>query len=552
MKRRDFLYKFPLVASTPFFIGGIPMSAWSAPFESLDTQNSDKVLIIIQLHGGNDGLNMFIPINQYSQYYNLRPNIAIPDFGSRKYIKLDSTLADNKQIGLHPDMVALKELYDRGNVLLVQGVSYQNNNGSHFRGRDIWFMGGGYNDYAGSGWMGRLLDNIYPGYPDGPPQAYPNATMPDPLGLEIGEGVSLAFQRDNGIPAGLAVESPQAFYDLINSVGGKVPKVDKIKPSYHKDELLYIMGMEDQSKDYARRLKEVFEAGGTTSTIYPSTYPLNAPAGSLSNRLAGQLQLVARLLRGGIKTRFFLVRIGGFDTHASQVETYNTTLGSHAALAYHISTALKAFMDDLKLSSIDNKVMAMTVSEFGRRVRSNSGYGTDHGTAGTSIVVGANVNPGVLGNNPDLANIPNDNLPMNYDYRQLLATLIEDWMGGNSTVLQASGFAPYTPQKLDLIRTGNSITNIDEFLNTRFRLDNCFPNPANEQTVFSFFINSDEHVKLGIFDLNGKLVQEVINELLTAGKHQIQADISRLKVGTYVYKWEAGDFSDTKKLIIYR
>jgi uncharacterized protein (DUF1501 family) len=158
--RRNFLKKLPLAMSLPFTIGGIPIKVMADNTLSRLAKAStleDRVLVILQLHGGNDGLNTLIPVDAYDLYYSKRPNIAIPKNGTRKFIPLDSTLPSDMQVGLHPDMQALKAMYDTGKVSFVQGVSYKNNNGSHFRGRDIWFMGGSSEDYYSSGWLGRYL-----------------------------------------------------------------------------------------------------------------------------------------------------------------------------------------------------------------------------------------------------------------------------------------------------------------------------------------------------------------------------------------------------------
>ena len=164
-------------------LGGVPvfaspannlLGAWAA------SSDNDRVLVIVQLHGGNDGLNTVIPLNNYGMYYNMRPNIAIPQNGARKLIKLDDTLEDVRKVGLHTDMTGAKTMYDQGKMAVVQNVAYANLNGSHFRSRDVWFMGGNYDEYLSSGWMGRYLEYYYPNYPD----AYPNAQMPDPLALE--------------------------------------------------------------------------------------------------------------------------------------------------------------------------------------------------------------------------------------------------------------------------------------------------------------------------------------------------------------------------------
>ena len=163
MKRRNFIKQLSL-ASIPFTIGGIPLKlmAENSLTRMAKMSTNDRVLIILQMHGGNDGLNAVIPVEAYDLYYSRRANIAIPSKNSlRKMIPLDTTLKSDAQVGLHPDMVGLKDLYDRGRACIVQGVSYKNNNGSHFRGRDISFMGGSFDDYFSSGWVGRYLQQEF-------------------------------------------------------------------------------------------------------------------------------------------------------------------------------------------------------------------------------------------------------------------------------------------------------------------------------------------------------------------------------------------------------
>lgn len=531
-------------------MNGIPVHAFApqSPLRQLAaTSTGDKILVILQLHGGNDGLNTVVPVNQYSEYYNLRPNIALPESGSRSYIPLDNTLADEKKAGLHPDMVGVKDLYDQGKVAIVQGVSYENNNGSHFRGRDIWFMGGGYNDYLGSGWMGRYLNNTYPGYPDGPPQDYPNENMPDPLGLEIGTGVSIAFHRENGIPAGLSVQNPRQFYDLINSVGGAPP--EEIIDSHYGDELRYIMGIEKQSNKYASRLREVYERGQNSSEVtYPERYPFSTDK-SVRNVLSRQLRLIARLISGGIKTRVFLARIGGFDTHAQQVENYDPTMGQHAALLYHLSSAIKAFQDDLKKQGLEDKVLSLTYSEFGRRARSNGSYGTDHGTGAPMFIFGKGVNPGVYGNSPDLNNLTRDNIPMQYDYRQVLASVLSDWMGASQEALMASRFGDFMDSRVP-VTTSQVTSTRDNFFSDRFRMESCYPNPSVDTTEVVYYINNSAHVRLQVFDLQGRRVKTVVDEFKPLGEHRATINVRDLKPGMYIYRLEAGKLTASKKMVV--
>lgn len=536
-------------AGGAMMLNGLPLSvmARSGEMQRLASSgNNDRVLVIIQMHGGNDGLNTIIPINQYSQYYNIRPNIAIPDHGKRRYVTLDSTLSEEKQAGIHPDMIAVKELYDQGKVGIVQGVSYENLNASHFRSRDIWFMGGDYDEYIGSGWMGRYLDHIYPGYPD----SYPTSDMPDPLGLEIGNAVSLAFHRANGIPTAVSVSNPEQFYNLINSVGGEPP--ESVANTHYGHELQWIMDIEKKSNQYAGRLKEVFEKGSNSSSVqYPETYPYNAPKNSLRNTLAPQLKMIARLLNGGCKTKIFLARIGGFDTHASQVESYDATMGVHAALLYHLSEAVKAFQNDLKGLGLEDRVLTLTMSEFGRRAASNGSWGTDHGTSAPMLIFGNHVKPGITGTNPDLYDLDRNNLRMQHDYRQVFGAIVQDWFEASPEAIQKTRFEDFVwnDQKLSLI--GNPVLGVeDNFIKERFYLEPCSPNPASSLTLIKFRINTPSLVELKLLDQQGRIVKKVLKEKKAPGEHRLHLDVSTLPKGVFHLILQAGSFKSTEKLMV--
>lgn len=546
MRRRGFIKKLSAATGSAFVINQIPFSTLSkaAPLHQLAaTSANDRVLILIQLHGGNDGLNTLIPIDQYAEYYQLRPNLAIPDKGVRKYIGLDSTLTDKQQIGLHPDLIHMKDLYDRARVNIVQNVSYENVNGSHFRSRDIWFMGGGYDETIPSGWMGRYLDYEFPGYPE----EYPNAGMPDPLAIEIGNGVSLAFHRNNGIPTAISIQNPNQFYDLISNVGGEPP--ESIANTHYGEELKWIMDIEEKSNQYAGRLKEAYNKGSNSPNVtYPDLYPFNAPSGRIKNRLAPQLKMIARLLAGGVKTKIFLARLGGFDTHAEQVESYDATMGTHASLLYHISSAMKAFQDDLKELGLEDRVLTMTFSEFGRRAYSNGSYGSDHGDAAPMFIFGKLVNPGVLGNNPDLNNLSRGNLTRQFDYRQVFTSAIVDWLQADTGAIEATMFGDWVDSRLSII--GNGITGTNEaFLSTRNYLQDCYPNPVVKETVFGFRTNSVGRVTLQLMDLQGKLIAVILDETREAGLHHVTFGMDNYKAGTYLYHFKSGAIEQTKKLV---
>jgi uncharacterized protein (DUF1501 family) len=417
-------------------------------------------------------------------------------------------------------------MYDQGKVAVVQNVGYPDMNLSHFRGRDIVFMGGGpYDDYA-SGWMGRFLNHEYPGYPD----AYPSDTMPDPIGIELSGTLSLAFHRENGIPIGLNVGSPDNFYELINSVGINAPY--EFPDSHAGDELEYIMQFEKKSNEYAERLKQVYDAGSNSSVEYPEAYPYPAPESDINNPLSGQLKLIARLLKGGIKTRIFLVRMGGFDTHGEQVERTNSTYGLHAALLYHLSTAVKAFYDDMEALGVDDKVMSMTFTEFGRRAYGNASYGTDHGTSTPVLLFGTGLNAGIYGQNPDLNNLKNGNLVYNVDYRQIYTTVVQDWFGANDEAMQQTGFNDWVGNKLPLVAT----TGID---NTQYRNNAgklmLYPNPVQSDLSVEFYFKSHGDYIVSVYNTEGK---EVIQRKGFAefGRNALMINSNDLPAGKYVVR----------------
>jgi uncharacterized protein (DUF1501 family) len=576
MKRRNFLKKFPVAASIPFTLGGIPMNLFADDMlqRMAAASTNNRVLVLLQLHGGNDGLNTLIPVEAYDQYYSRRANIAIPAKNSlRKYIPLDSTLPSDVQVGLHPDMTAMKDMYDHGRLNLVQGVSYKNNNGSHFRGRDIWFMGGGADDYFGSGWVGRFLQNEfaplkYPDdFPHGPlstPEAIPE--MLDPLAIEMGNDVSLIFHQDGNIPVSISLQDPDSFFELVDGLEGFTDlEVDPrgkppaaLNPSAYFQELNWILSLEDKTKDYAARLNEVFLEGAKRPKVdYPTSYPFNAPTGSKRNPLTRQLQIVANLLAGGCKTKVFMLRIGGFDTHAQQVETYDPTMGHHAALLYHISGAMKAFHDDLRLKGIEDLVMSVTTSEFGRRIGSNGSYGTDHGTGGPVMIFGKGVQPGVVGKVPNMA--PDQgNIEMQFDYRLLYANILKNWMGASDANLDKIFPGIMTTGTSDGVMFENLpiansvIAGIADFVETRFALYNSYPNPAKGKTTIHFKVNHTNTVKVDLFDNQGKLAKVMIDEVFAPGEYKIPVDISNLPPGNYIYQMKTGFYKDSKKLEIIK
>jgi uncharacterized protein (DUF1501 family) len=483
-------------------------------------------------------------------------------------IPLDSTLPSDAQVGLHPDMIAMKDLYDRGRMCIVQGVSYKNNNGSHFRGRDISFMGGSFDDYFSSGWVGRYLQQEFA--PSVYPDDFPNNDMKDPLAIEMGSDVSLIFHQQGNIPTSISLNDPAGFARLVDELEGFVDQgVDPrgkppaaLQDTPYGKELNWILGLEDKSEDYAERLYDVYQRAPETQVTYPEKYPFNAPAGSLRNPLSAQLKLVARLLDGGgdgVGTKVFLVKIGGFDTHAGQVESYDPTMGTHAALMYHISSAMHAFQADLKQRGLEDRVLSLTTSEFGRRVHSNGSYGTDHGTGGPVFIFGLGANPGVVGKVPDLTE---HNVEMQFDYRQVYANILKDWLLVDEskinndiffknflTGVREEGPGNYEPLPLAV----QVISGVREnFVAQRFVLNDCYPNPAHDLVTFSYRINTNLHVQLQLLNSSGAAVRTVVDTQQEAGEYTVTLDVSTVQPGLYLYRLQSGHLNETRKLLVTR
>ncbi|TAL48530.1 MAG: DUF1501 domain-containing protein, partial [Chitinophagaceae bacterium] len=405
MKRRDFLkYSLPATAIAHTAINGIPVRTMGMESPLIQAlmgmaSETDHVLVLVQMNGGNDGLNMVIPIDSYSYYQAARSNVAIPQ---NKILSLTGTA----KTGLHPFMTGIQSLYNEGKAAIIQSVGYPQPNFSHFRATDIWMSASESNQYVNSGWVGRYLDGEFPGFPNG----YPNNDMPDPLGIQIGSVTSFTFQGPQ-VSMGMSISDPVNFYNLINGVQDPAPGT----PAGF--ELSYIRTVARQTQQYSDIIKTA-----ALRVSQQSTYPGNNP-------LADQLKIVARLVKGGLKTRIYMVNIGGFDTHSVQVNQSDTTIGAHANLLKQVSDAIKAFMDDLKFLGVQRRVLGMTFSEFGRRIKSNSSLGTDHGAAAPLILFGEYADTKVLGDNPVIpANATvNDNVPFQYDFRSVYASVLEKW-----------------------------------------------------------------------------------------------------------------------------
>jgi uncharacterized protein (DUF1501 family) len=529
MKRRDFLKNtVPAAAVLPALVDGYSVKAFNAESPLMRALmnpliDTDHVLVIVQLNGGNDGLNMVIPISTYSNYFNARSNVAIPQ-------NRILTLTGNSQTGLHPGMTGLQALYNEGKLNIVQAVGYPTPNFSHFRATDIWMSGSSSTQVVNSGWAGRYLNTEYPNFPTG----YPNTTMPDPLAIQIGSITSLALQGP-AVSMGMSITNPTSFYNLLNNVADPAPN----NPMGY--ELSYIRTVAAQTNLYAQKIRDA-----ANTVTQQSTYPTN-------NSLADQLKIVARLVKGGLKTRIYMVSYGGFDTHSLQVNTTDTTTGTHANLLTNVSNAIKAFVDDCQFLGVQDRVVGLTFSEFGRRIKSNSSTGTDHGAAAPMFLFGKQIIPGITGTNPSIPTnaTVNDNIPMQYDFRSIYASILEKWFCVPAATLQTILFQNF--QSLNIVNDAScrttSVGNPNQTAGDE--LITNYPNPFTESTTIKFKTKGG-HTMVQIIDMLGRVVRTPVDREYTPGTYTTSFDAGGLPNGVYYARLQNGPTQQVRPMLKVR
>ncbi len=500
----------------PVLLNGMKLSAMpkSSMFGSMN--ETDRVLVLIRLNGGNDGINMVIPIDQYDGIAAVRNNIMIPE---------NNVLPLSNTIGLHPAMTGTHNLFNDGRLAVMQAVGYPNQNRSHFRSTDIWTSGSPANEYWTTGWMGRYFQGLHPDYPEG----YPNEEYMDPFAITMGRTVSETCQG-TATNFSLTLNDPFNITPLTEGEPGLLPDTP------YGEELSFLRVAIAQSNAYGDTITDAANLG-TNMVDYPE-----------DNELAQQLKNAALLIGGGLQTKVYIVSLGGFDTHANQVDLNDTTVGGHAVLLQTLSDAMAAFQADLVAQGLDERVMSMTFSEFGRRIKSNESFGTDHGTAAPLFLFGSCVNPTIFGDNPEIpADIGNsEGVPMQHDFRDIYGSVLMDWFGVSETDVHDLLYQDFN--YLPVIQ-GCEVNSVGPDLTSELELAiNCYPNPCRNNLTVEFN-TLDEWARLSIFDSIGSEVKTVFNKRLQPGVHKINIDMHDLSAGGYYCRLQLGSKQKTKRII---
>jgi uncharacterized protein (DUF1501 family) len=384
IKRREFLQVGSL-ATASFMLPKF-LKAFEKP---MMVPPGNKVVVVIQFSGGNDGLNTVIPVRN-DIYYRERPKLGI--------VKDKSVLLTD-EVGLNPALEAFKGLYDDGSLGILNNVGYPNPDRSHFRSMDIWHSASDSNQYLNTGWVGRYLDAQCKGC-DKPTQA-----------MELDDVLSLALKGDDN--KGLAFKDPRK---LFNTSNGKFFKDINNAHQHGEETIDYLyktMSATLSSADY------IFQQ----SKAHPSaeTYP--------GTELGKDLKTIASLIFSDINTKVYYVSLGSFDTHVNQE-------GQQKRLFTELNDAVKAFTSDLKKNGRFEDVMIMTFSEFGRRVAQNASGGTDHGTANNMFFISGGLKQkGILNAMPDLADLNEGDLKYKVDFKNVYATVLNRWLGANDKAI---------------------------------------------------------------------------------------------------------------------
>ncbi|SFR34538.1 Uncharacterized conserved protein, DUF1501 family [Robiginitalea myxolifaciens] len=545
--RRSFLQALGIAGSGSMMLGSNMLTA-SAPSPltaAIANAPGDGILILIRLSGGNDGLSTVIPIEQYDTYANARPNIYIPE---SKVLKLTD------EFGVPSYMQALESLWGEGSFKAVHGVGYEGQSLSHFTGSDIYantdltttgFTG------LDTGWMGRYFENLYPDYLINPPAS--------PAAVQIGQYGNLIFQGEETNYAFVASNIDQL--EEIAQTGEQY----NLDPTLfgdcmYGDQLRFLRGVANTTYEYSGLIHAAYERGRNDVEYQ-------------ENGFARQLALLARLIKGNLGTRVYMISMGGFDTHGNQPL-------AHERLMTNLSVAVKDFYEDLTFTDQDDKVLSMTFSEFGRRIFENGSNGTDHGKAAPTLFFGAGLNGSAfVGDHPSLDN-PNGrgNLEYTMDFRDLYATVLAEWLCVDIPLVEQHLLGhPYNPVNLGFNCSGVDFDDIaysDQPPTPPTPPDSSDPNPnpnPSEEMLDAIvhkpfypdaaganpYIRLDmpftAHVDITLYNILGQKVATLYNEMMLEGSLEINVRDrvpAHLATGKYIYRIGVQDRFMAKSIMV--
>ncbi|MFM1875782.1 MAG: hypothetical protein RL266_1519 [Bacteroidota bacterium] len=512
--RRSFFKALGVGIGGSMMLGGMRVgaTALSPLTKALAAADSDRVLVFIRLKGGNDGLNTIIPIYDYSTYANLRNTIRINE---------SDAFSLSAEFAMPNFMNSLESFWNDGKMKVVHGVGYDDQSLSHFRSSDIWATGTDESEVLSSGFLGRYYEEEYPDYLNNPPS--------NPLAIQIGSVGNLMFKGSDATDYAFSVTDPEQLYQLAQN--GWLHDVVNLPECLYGEQLGYIRAITNSTYTYAGVINDAYTASSNSVT-----YPNSA--------LSTQLALIARLIKGGLGTKVYLVTLDGFDTHALQPDVHQTLLTD-------LADGVTTFFQDLAASGRDNDVLAMTISEFGRRPEQNASDGTDHGAAAPSMFFGpALEGNGFIGNHPSLTNLDfAGNLIHEIDYRQLYASVLEHWLCIPEAVVDDALLDVH----YDRLELGfECLTGVSD--NDRSGLKHQALYMQDGSVVIEYALPTGMEISVQLFNIMGQQVEQLESGYRTQGTYRVpvKGSMGQLASGQYIYRIIANGKPYSRSIVVTR
>ena len=514
MNRRKFIRNTTAglagLAIAPTFLNSKPKFKLYDNNELLDASD-DNIMIIIELFGGNDGLNTIIPYEQEDEYRRLRTNLHIPKEFATRYgtsdLYLNSALVDD----VYND--GFLRLLDDGRLAIVQGIGYDAPNQSHFRSRDIWHSGinsSDPNEKLLEGWIGRYVASKLTNYPDGIPE--------HPIAIALGASVPLLFKSNIG-HMGIALNSPETFNNLGKGLTPKIDRFDVPENDAYEKEFNFIHVIASQSEVYSKAVYDAYQNGKDKITV------------DYSDGLSQRFKMISSLIAGGLKTKIYYVNMSNFDSHAQQMQA--DYRGAHATLLSRLAGAVSEFLDDAVRQGFHKRITGLTISEFGRRAYDNGSRGTDHGAGSMQFVFGGSdeyIEGGYyrVDGKPDLFDLDQyGNIRYDYDFRRIYADFLETWLGAEKEDTFNVFGEQYLP--LGVLKSRQtSVRNVSPSHN-KFVVA---PNPNYGNSVLNLEITKPGYAEISIYSLEGKKVIDIYRGYIEAGVYNF--DIKINLTGRYI------------------
>jgi uncharacterized protein (DUF1501 family) len=514
--RRSFLSALGLTGGMGMLLGKIPLTAMGAsPLQAaLASSDNDRILVLIRLKGGNDGLNTIVPLYNYDTYNMYRPDIALP---TSQLINLGDEQA------MPNFMQSLQPAWNDGYMKVVNGVGYPGQNLSHFGSSDIWSSASGNDPIGTTGWLGRFFDTEYPDFLTSPPAI--------PPAVQIGNSSSMVF-KGNIADMGLSVANPNELYEIAQT--GALYDVTAVPDCYYGEQLAFARTVANSTFIYAETINNAYEAA-SNGVDY---------ATGISNQrgyyLANQMAIVARLIKGDLGTKIYMVELGGFDTHEGQENL-------HPILMESVAASVRNFFADLAIDGLGSKVLAMTVSEFGRRIEQNGSLGTDHGAAAPVMLFGGELDSsseGFIGTPPDLNN-PDEqgNLQFGIDFRQIYATVLEHWLCIDPSTVDAIMGESFNRLANLVVACGATTGVYSNHAAAYLPIEHRALYTGGRGVVIDYKLPESARVKVAVYNMLGQPVATLFEGNQTAGHYQYNFTSPNryLPMGQYVYRIEVND-----------